>query len=59
MDNCKNWDITEVIVLEMWDKPLGKDQNDNESLFQKMFINNLESVAKIFFKGLKVLRVRP
>ena len=58
VDNCRNWDITEVIVLEMWDKPAYQLDNDNEVLFQRMFINNLESVTKIFFRGLKVIRVK-
>lgn len=70
---CKNWDIKEVIILEMWDedsqqpntpfsRPIPKEQIQQAALqecnFQRMLINNMESVFKIFFRGMKVVRVK-
>jgi hypothetical protein len=40
----------------MFEEP--KDQDKNEKLFQKMFVNNLEATAKIFFRGLNITRVK-
>lgn len=58
-DSCKNWDIDEVIIFEMWDETHDSDKNKNNELnFQKMLINNMESVIRIFFRGAKTLRVK-
>ena len=56
-DSCKNWDIDEVIIFEMWDENLGTAKN-NELNFQKMLVNNMESVIRIFFRGARTLRVK-
>ena len=31
---------------------------DQEEKFQKMLVNNMESVFKIFFRGMKTIRVK-
>ena len=54
----RNWDIDECIIFEMWD-----DQDDpvlaqQEKNFQKMLVNNMESVFQIFFRGMRVQRVK-
>lgn len=42
----------------MWDEQLPKQAKSNELNFQKMLINNMESVIRIFFRGAKTLRVK-
>jgi len=41
----------------MWDEQPGQVHN-NELNFQKMLVNNMESVIRIFFRGAKTLRVK-
>jgi len=41
----------------MWDEQPEQVQN-NELNFQKMLVNNMESVIRIFFRGAKTLRVK-
>ena len=41
----------------MWDEQAGQVKN-NELNFQKMLVNNMESVIRIFFRGAKTLRVK-
>lgn len=44
----------------MWDEgnKLDPENTEREVHFQKMLINNMESVFKIFFRGMQVTRVR-
>ena len=44
----------------MWDESNQRDADAaaREMSFQKMLINNMESVFKIFFRGMTVTRVR-
>ena len=41
----------------MWDEEYGA-LNTNEVNFQKMLVNNMESVIRIFFRRCKTLRVK-
>ena len=42
----------------MWDYTNDEALAQYERNFQKMLVNNMESVIKIFFRGVSVLRVK-
>jgi hypothetical protein len=41
----------------MWEEQSDPTLNAQEKNFQKMLVNNMESVFKIFFRGMSTLRV--
>jgi alpha-glucosidase (family GH31 glycosyl hydrolase) len=50
--DVKNWEIDECLVLEMWDDQEDQQLNSQEMNFQRMLVNNMETVFKIFFRGM-------
>lgn len=68
--HVRNWDISECIILEMWEEQKAANPNDldevrkydelnrQEKNFQKMLVNNMESVFKIFFRGMNTIKVK-
>ena len=42
----------------MWQEQEDPDLNKQEKNFQKMLVNNMESVFKIFFRGMSTVRVK-
>jgi hypothetical protein len=42
----------------MWEEQEDETLRQQERNFQKMLVNNMESVFKIFFRGMSTLRVR-
>ena len=56
--HVKNWDINECIIYEMWEEQDDPILNGREKNFQKMLVNNMESVFKIFFRGMATVRVK-
>ena len=45
----------------MWDDSQQIDEQSaaNERAFQKMLLNNMESVTKIFFRGVQIIKIKP
>jgi len=56
--HVRNWDINECIIFEMWEEQEDEVLRQQERNFQKMLVNNMESVFKIFFRGMATLRVK-
>lgn len=56
--HVRNWDINECIILEMFEDQNDSKMNQQEKNFQKMLVNNMESVFKIFFRGMQTIRVQ-
>ena len=54
----RNWDINECIILEMWDEQNDPKMQEQEDRFQRMLVNNMESVFKIFFRGMSTILVK-
>jgi len=54
----RNWDINECIIYEMWQEQDDPELAKQEKNFQKMLVNNMESVFKIFFRGMSTVRVK-
>jgi hypothetical protein len=44
----------------MWDESgdMSEEEKNYEKNFQKMLVNNMESVAKIFFRGCSIVRIK-
>ena len=42
----------------MWQEQEDPELNKQEKNFQKMLVNNMESVFKIFFRGMSTVRVK-
>lgn len=57
--HVRNWEINECIILEMFEDQNDSKMNLQEKNFQKMLVNNMESVFKIFFRGMTTIRVKP
>ena len=56
--HVRNWEINECIIFEMWDEQKDPTLAAQERNFQKMLVNNMESVFKIFFRGMSTIRVQ-
>lgn len=55
--HVRNWDIDECIILEMWEDQANPELKRQEQTFQRMLVNNMESVFKIFFRGMNTVKV--
>ena len=42
----------------MWEEQADPDLNRQEKNFQKMLVNNMESVFQIFFRGMNTMKLR-
>ena len=53
-----NWGISECLILEMWEDNPNPEYNQQEQAFRKMLVNNMQTVFKIFFRGMNTVRLK-